>query len=158
MAFHLFSKKTAKKPPAFGFKLPKRTPAPDSIFLTKEKETKEWIETLPIANVGETSRQLFKTLINFNRMEMPFNQRIKTIECFREPLAFVQSNLEKHYYDMGMPLSSKAHKISVLSSPSDGRIVPTVKYLFFLACLAETSSEKILSCRSKLPFFIPGAI
>ncbi len=146
MAFSFFSKKPVKKIPGFGFKLPTQTPAPKDIFLAKEKETKAWIQQLPVANVGETARLIFKMLINFNRMEIPFNQRIKSIECFRDSISFVQANLEKHYYNMGMPLTPKAHKISVLTKELNSEMAIAYKIIIddIITSNKKTFNSKIL--------------
>jgi len=150
MVFSFFTKKSTtkstQKTPSFGFKLPKQSPAPTDNFLLKEKETKEWIESLPVANVGETARRIFKALINFNRMEMSFGQRLKTIECFRESIAFVHSNLEKHYYNIGMPLGPKSYKISVLSKELNSEMAIAYKIIIddIVTSNKKTFNSKIL--------------
>jgi len=150
MVFSFFTKKSTtksvQKTPSFGFKLPKQSPAPADNFLLKEKETKEWIESLPVANVGETARRIFKALINFNRMEMSFSQRLKTIECFKESIAFVHSNLEKHYYNIGMPLGPKSHKISVLSKELNSEMAIAYKIIIndIVTSNKKTFNSKIL--------------
>ena len=68
-----------------------------------------------MANVGETSRQLFQSLRAFNRTRLPGKQRLQSIENFREPLAYVATNLNKHYLGTRFPLSDKAHKIANLN-------------------------------------------
>ncbi|MCG8428250.1 MAG: hypothetical protein MI754_12915 [Chromatiales bacterium] len=84
-------------------------------FLANPKEMEAWIQSLPTANVGETSRRVFKTLVEFNRSELPNIARIKIAENFRQPIDYIASNLKKYYYDVSFPLSAKNRKIAVLN-------------------------------------------
>lgn len=63
----------------------------------------------------ETSRQIFKTLVELNRVEIPSLPRIKTTELFRVPIGYITRNLRKYYYDNSFPLSAKNRKIAVLN-------------------------------------------
>ena len=68
-----------------------------------------------MANIGETSRQIFKTLVELNRVEIPSLPRIKTTELFRVPIGYITRNLKKYYFDGAFPLSAKNRKIAVLN-------------------------------------------
>ena len=94
---------------------PARSAAPADSFLLKPKEVRSWVSDLPIANIGETARQVYKTLVAFNRIEIPTLVRAQAIELFREPVRYVNSNMAKHYVGPGFPLTSKAKKASQLS-------------------------------------------
>ena len=94
---------------------PERTPPPPDSFLRDPKEVERWISGLPMANIGETSRQIFKTLVELNRVEIPSLPRIKTTELFRVPIGYITRNLRKYYYDNSFPLSAKNRKIAVLN-------------------------------------------
>ncbi|MCW9077580.1 MAG: hypothetical protein OQK74_00235, partial [Gammaproteobacteria bacterium] len=61
---------TAQRP-LLGLHIPQlKAPAADNMLLNP-KETGAWFEALPMANVGETARQVFSTLVEFNRIELP---------------------------------------------------------------------------------------
>lgn len=98
-----------------GFKLPERTSPPAGSILLNAKEVSSWVDTLPMANVGETSRQVFKTIVEFNRLDIPNINRIKVAELFRRPINYISENLHKYYYDVPFPLSAKNRKIAVLN-------------------------------------------
>ncbi|MES9844210.1 MAG: hypothetical protein ABW162_14365 [Candidatus Sedimenticola sp. PURPLELP] len=98
-----------------GLIIPERSKAQKNNFLTKPEEVKSWVSNLPIANIGETSRQVFKTLVKFNRIEMPSATRIKVAEMFRQPVDYLTSNLRKYYFDASFPLAAKNRKIAVLN-------------------------------------------
>lgn len=94
---------------------PERTPPPPDSFLRDPKEVERWISGLPMANIGETSRQIFKTLVELNRVEIPSLARIKTTELFRIPIGYLTNNLKKYYFDSAFPLTAKNRKIAVLN-------------------------------------------
>ena len=98
-----------------GLKIPERTAAPAGSFLLNPKEVSAWVGSLPMANVGETSRQVFKTIVEFNRLDIPNLSRIKIAELFRSPIQYISGNLHKYYFDAPFPLSAKNRKIAVLN-------------------------------------------
>jgi hypothetical protein len=98
-----------------GLNIPEQSPPKGKLFYLNEKDTSEWIERLPLANIGETSRQLFQALHDFNRTTIPYKNRLATTEKFRDPIGYVGSSLNKHFIDVGFPLTEKAHKIAILS-------------------------------------------
>lgn len=98
-----------------GFTTPERSNAPTDSMLLNPKEVSSWVSGLPMANVGETSRQVFKTLVEFNRINIPHLDRIKIAELLRRPIGYISDNLRKYYYDSPFPLSAKNRKIAVLN-------------------------------------------
>jgi hypothetical protein len=114
------SQETGKQPgtgqrPLLGLQIPKQAaPKADNILLDA-KETEQWFEALPMANIGETARQIYSTLVEFNRTEIPDMLRAKTVEKFRPPVEYITSNLQKHYVDVGLPLAPKGWKTAALA-------------------------------------------
>jgi len=101
--------------PLLGLQVPRQlAPKPDNMLLDL-KETEAWFESLPMANIGETARQIFNTLVEFNRIEIPDLLRAKTVEKFRPPVEYITSNLQKYYVDVGLPLSAKGWKTAALA-------------------------------------------
>lgn len=98
-----------------GLAVPKQVLPPQDCILLDPQETSEWISALPLANIGETARQVYTTLVDFNRYEMPEVVRAKVVELFRPTVDYVCHNLRRHYMDMGFPLSPKAWKTIILS-------------------------------------------
>ena len=99
---------------SLGLRIPDQLPAPPDSFLLDPKTTTEWFESLPVANIGETARLVFNALVDCNRMEIPDLVRARVIELFREPVAYLCGNLERHFLDMGFPLSQKGRKTALL--------------------------------------------
>jgi len=98
-----------------GLRLPERTAAPGDSFLTTPKAVESWIQGLPTANVTETSRQIFKALVEFNRLEVNDVSRLKVAELFDKPVWYISQNLRKSYSDARFPLSAKARRTAVLN-------------------------------------------
>jgi len=101
--------------PLLGLQIPRQTAPKADNFLLDPKETEAWFHALPMANVGETARKVYKALIDFNRIELPDLLRAKTVEKFRPPVEYITSNLQKHYVDVGLPLSPKGGKTAALA-------------------------------------------
>jgi hypothetical protein len=101
--------------PGLHLSLPRQTaPNADSPLLDP-LETSAWFETLPMANVGETARRVYQTLVEFNRVELPDALRAQTVEKFRPPVEYITDNLQRYYVDSGMPLSDKGAKTAALA-------------------------------------------
>ncbi len=98
-----------------GLRIPDQHPPQGKPFFLNDKELSSWTEQLPLANVGETSKQIFKALREFNRTMIPSKRRLQSVDFFRQPLSYIAANLSKHYMGNGFPLSEKAYKIAVLN-------------------------------------------
>ena len=72
--------------PSVALSIPAQTPPPKDSFLLSAREVRRWAEELPIANIGETARQVYNTLVTFNRIQVPTLNRTEVIEIFREPV------------------------------------------------------------------------
>jgi hypothetical protein len=95
--------------------LPEQHPAEPGSFDTRPKSVNAWIEALPMANLGETSRLVFKVLVELNRVELPARQRMQTLELLLKPAEYVATSLEKQYAGRPLPLHDRHRKISELS-------------------------------------------
>ncbi|MCG7910624.1 MAG: hypothetical protein JAY67_13405 [Candidatus Thiodiazotropha taylori] len=98
-----------------GLRIPEQSSPSGVPFYLNDKQVTAWAKELPMANIGETSRQIFQSLRAFNRTSLDAPQRLRSIENFREPLSYVATNLNKHYLGTRFPLSEKSHKIANLN-------------------------------------------
>lgn len=94
--------------------LPERAPAPEDSLFLDEKEVEAWVSGLPIANTGETSKQVFKTLVELNRIDISNLRRIRIANMLLPIVRHVVSNLGKYYLDVPIPLAAKNQKVVVL--------------------------------------------
>ncbi len=111
------------------FKLPERTPAPPESFFLDLKGVEEWASSLPIANTGESSKQIFKALVEFNRIELQNLRRIKIINIFRPIVEYVTSSLKKYYLDAPLPLPAKNQKVVILCRELHSELATSYKII-----------------------------
>lgn len=95
--------------------IPHQTRPGSSSFYTRPKQVEAWVANLPMANIGESARQIFTTLREMNRLVIPPQDRFKSLEALRAPLFVVTEALKKHYIRQNLPLSPKNQKVAELA-------------------------------------------
>jgi|AMFO01.1.fsa_nt_gi hypothetical protein len=73
-----------------------------------------WMRTLPLANVGETSRRLLEALHGFNRTRAEAGVRLAALERLAEPLTLADRALDRRVVGHTFPLSAKQRRIAEL--------------------------------------------
>ncbi len=82
---------------------------------TSSKGFREWASHLPMANMGEASKQLYHAIIELNQLIIAPAQRIQLLELIRPKIHFVCGELARHYLGMAIALPDKQRKIANLS-------------------------------------------
>ncbi len=95
--------------------VPNRTTPKTNSFDSKPASVKGWLDDLPMANIGETTRLLFGALSDLNQQDIPAGQRFKTLEMLHKPVRYVSDHMKKHYVGQSMPLAPSSLKIAHLS-------------------------------------------
>jgi len=98
-----------------GLAIPAQQNADKTSFDVRPKFMEKWITSLPMANLGETSRLVFKAVVEINRLDMPVPQRYKAMELLRKPCHYIVESLEKHFAGRPLPLNKRNRKISELA-------------------------------------------
>ena len=131
---------------SLGLRIPEQLPAPADSFLHDPRDTAQWIESLPMANIGETARRVYRTLIDFNRYQLNDMLRAKLVEQFRAPTEYVCDNLKRHYMDVSFPLPEKAWKTASLSRELNAELSISYKIIIerMLAGKADRFDRKLL--------------
>lgn len=84
-------------------------------FDIQPSAVKTWIDNLPIAHIGETSRQLYTAMRHVNRQDdVPVKHCFLFLEAVAAPLSMILPELHKHYVGKPLPLSQKHRKIADL--------------------------------------------
>ena len=96
-------------------RIPKQDLDGSSLFVCKEQSVIEWIATLPKANIGQTTRQLFQALTELNRIRLLPEERLKILEQLRTQIHFVSRSLSKHYLNQPIILSTQSRQVANLS-------------------------------------------
>jgi len=95
--------------------VPNRTAPKSGSFDSNPASIKAWIGTLPMANIGKTTKLLYEALIDLNHQDIPPQQRFKTLELLHKPVHYVTENMKKHFIGQSFPLAENNLKIAHLS-------------------------------------------
>ena len=95
--------------------VPNRTPPRNGAFDSKPASVKRWIDSLPMANIGETTRLLFAAITELNQLDIPPQQRFKALELLQKPVRFVTDSMKKHFVGQPLPMVESNLKIAHLS-------------------------------------------
>lgn len=82
---------------------------------TNPKKMHEWVESLPMANVGESARLLYQLIQELNRLRTDGKTRFQLLESVRPALIHVERQLGKHYLGQSVVLPEKARKVAGLA-------------------------------------------
>ena len=129
-----------------GLAIPAQQSSDKTSFDVRPKFIEKWITSLPMANLGETSRLVFKAVVEINRLEMPVPQRFKAMELLRKPCHYIVDSLEKHFAGRPLPLNERNRKISELARALLSELSVGYK---IIARQTETSTRpdlKLLTC------------
>lgn len=96
-------------------RVPEQKTASLSFCDTAPKAFRAWVKQLPMANTGETSRQLYHAIIELNQLFVAPKQRLRFLELVREEIHFVCRELSKHYLGLAAALPEKQRKIANLA-------------------------------------------
>jgi len=84
-------------------------------FDYRAAHTEQWIQNLPMGNIGETARLVYETLHEVNRLAISWKDRYRFLELLRQPYHYVQTSLNRHFVGMSFPLSNKSQRIANLA-------------------------------------------
>jgi hypothetical protein len=94
---------------------PARQPPTRDSFNWRPRPLEDWLQNLPVANLGETSRQVYEALRSVNRMEIPPAERLTFMLQLRDIVAYVSEGLRKHYLGRELPLRNKPRTVATLA-------------------------------------------
>ena len=81
----------------------------------RPRKIEEWVNGLPLANLGETARQVYNLLLEINALKIPSEERQRVLEQLRPTTTYVVDALKKHYVGHPFPLSLKSRKVARLA-------------------------------------------
>ncbi|HIQ14943.1 MAG TPA: hypothetical protein EYH38_05145, partial [Leucothrix sp.] len=100
----MFSKKNnnKKKPQPEKAKSMKKKEAP--IDLRTTGKAKSWVASLPLTDMGETTKRLFIGLTTLNHESVSPQTRIEVTEVILPYIKMVLENLDRHFLSRSFPL------------------------------------------------------
>jgi hypothetical protein len=95
--------------------IPEQTRPTVNSFNTRPKHVEAWVAALPMANIGESARRVYRALREINRLAISEHDRFQAMETFRSPVYHITEALKKYYINQHLPLSPKNQKIAELA-------------------------------------------
>ncbi len=95
-----------------GLVIPAQDLLGEESFNIDARQMARWLEELPRANLGETSRLVYHALRNTNRQSLPYADRLRFLDEMREPVHYVCDTLKKHFVGTQFPLPEKNRKVA----------------------------------------------
>jgi hypothetical protein len=96
------------------FDLPERYIASSIEEEYDRNEFKQWVDNLPIGNVGQTARKLYDATVRLGRLDISPVERFEALEFVRTPLSHVLDSLASHYILDPLPLPKRERRIARL--------------------------------------------
>jgi hypothetical protein len=98
-----------------GLTLPPQAKPGKEPFDISPRPLAAWVSELAIANVGETTKALYRALHEVNRHTHGWKQRYHFLESIRTPLDAMQRVFSQRYDGLSFPLPAKTQQIVTLS-------------------------------------------
>jgi len=109
---------------------------------------KLWVKNLPMATIGETSRQLYQAIIELNKLIISPNIRSQLLEIMRKPIHYVCQELSKHFLNQSIVLSDKQQKVANLAQAIQIHLASGYKIVMFDSApqIANEKTRRNFSC------------
>ncbi len=114
MSLQMFSKKDTNKKQLNSQDAEKSIPAKKMeapVDLRTPAKAKSWVSSLPLTDMGETTRRLYAGLLNLNHETVPPQTRIEVTEVILPYVKMVLENLDRHFLSRSFPLPERSQKI-----------------------------------------------
>jgi len=95
--------------------LPKYNRDTHSQFALNANAVNTWLSSLPLANLGESTRQLFQALSELSHVSCKAKDRYEILEKIRPQVHYVTKGLSQHYLNKPIILPEKTQKIVLLA-------------------------------------------
>lgn len=79
---------------------------------TDPKDARAWLASLPLADAGESARDIYQALYTLNRLALAPHTRLELMELYREPVSTVSSVLQHQFGGLAMPLPSEIRQMA----------------------------------------------
>ncbi|MCL6415620.1 hypothetical protein MIB92_08155 [Aestuariirhabdus sp. Z084] len=96
-------------------RVPQRTLSDLSFCTSSVVGLENWLNSLPKANLGELSRQLYTALIELNKLVAKPALRYQMLEALRPTIYFALDALSKHYLGQSVILNEQQKKVANLA-------------------------------------------
>ncbi len=112
------------------------------------KQLQQWVESLPMVNLGEASKQLYHAITELNQLIIDADVKLKLIEIIRPSILSICRSLSKHYLNKPVFLPKQALTVSHLASVLDSQLAAAYKIIIVDVATSSTpisrKNKKIL--------------
>ena len=130
---------------ALGLEVADRPKPPKGAFSIRPKKVEKWLAELPKANVGETAKLVFHTLVETNKHKYSYKERARFLEELRPTTQFVTSAMRKHFVGTNFPLPKKNQKIAAATRETYLQLA-----VGYIVCVEDLLESSILFTDKKL--------
>ncbi len=95
--------------------IPQQESASPGSFDYRPQSVKIWLQNLPVANLGITSRAVYESLHTCNRQKLHPRLRLRYLEQLREIVCYIGNGLRRQYLGRALPLRPKPKRIVTLA-------------------------------------------
>ena len=124
--------------------LPEQVKPGTSDFDLKPAAVDQWFDSLPLANIRISTKEIYNAIKDSNTISCSFKKRLYFLEKIHEPVTDLTNNLKKMTLNRDLPLSEKHQRITILVHKLHEQIVIAYKLVL----------RELLNC--KLFFLCPG--
>ncbi len=129
----------------FGLEVADRQKPAKGAFNIRHNKVEKWLEELPRANVGETAKLVFNTLVETNRLKYPYKDRARFLEALRPTTQFVTAAMRKHFVGASFPLPKKSQRVAAAA-----REIYTQLATGYIICIEDLLAQTLLFTDKKL--------
>lgn len=97
-----------------GLTLPEQQVPTSQSFDTRPAKVDVWIDTLPLSNIGETTRAILNALYETNRLQFPWQDRLSLLEKLSGTIQHIGSQLEQRFTTQPHPLPDQVRQVALL--------------------------------------------
>lgn len=98
-----------------GLTLPEKSLNQLSLVGHSKAEMQAWVNTLPMMNVGETTKRLYQTLQELTKLKASEDTRYELLEVLRSAVHTILNSLAKHYLNQSVLLPDRANRVAALA-------------------------------------------
>ena len=102
------------QPPARLSTLPEQDRSSHSAFALNVPAVARWLEQLPRANTGATTRALYNAVVELNRVQLPAPRRLQLLDCLVPVWREIRDRLQRQHLGKGGLLAAQPRQVARL--------------------------------------------
>lgn len=99
---------------SIGLTIPELQVPTSQSFDTRPAKVDAWVDGLPHANIGETTRAILNALYETNRLQFPWQDRLSLLEKLANTIQHIGTQLEQRFVTQTHPLPDQVRQIALL--------------------------------------------